>query len=90
MNAPLPASLLTHYLATRDIEESAKFANGVAARKAGMQGSSDIDALSAARLASQSRRISPSGLTSNDDPTLTIRRGQAAGAKGAGWVIPPA
>ena len=33
-----------------DIEASARFANGVAARKAGMAGSSDIDALAAFRI----------------------------------------
>ncbi len=44
------AAYCAHYIATRDIEESTKFANGVAARKAGMQGSSDIDALSAFRV----------------------------------------
>jgi sugar/nucleoside kinase (ribokinase family) len=44
------AAYCAHYLGTRDIEASARFANTVAARKAAMAGSSDIDALASFRI----------------------------------------
>jgi sugar/nucleoside kinase (ribokinase family) len=44
------ASYCAHYLSSRDVAESVRFANKVAAHKAAMIGSTDIDALAAFRI----------------------------------------
>ncbi len=48
------AAYCAHYLSSKDSTESARFANTVAARKASMIGSSDIDALAAFRISKSS------------------------------------
>lgn len=52
------AAYCAHYLGSRDIVESARFANTVAARKASMAGSSEIDALAGFRIAKLSKSSS--------------------------------